>query len=85
MNNPYLSRVDWTAMSTATGLVIGLVATGLVVGLLYEAVPGFRRPQVFFWVMLGLLLTTSIGSMLVLTPLQACNQARGARRAAHIP
>ena len=48
MNNPYLSRVDWTAMSTATGLVIGLVATGLVVGLLYEAVPGFRRPQVFF-------------------------------------
>lgn len=85
MNNPYLSRVDWTAMSTATGLVIGLVVPAVVTVLLYKAVPGFRRPQVFFWVMLGLLLVTSIGSMLILTPLQAHNQAQGAKRAAHDP
>jgi len=75
MNNPYLSTVKWTAMSTAAGIVIGLIVTGLVVGLLYKAVPGFRQPEVFFWVMLGLLLVTSIGSMLILTPLQAHNQA----------
>ena len=85
MNNPYLGRVDRTAMSTATGLVIGLVITGLVTGLLYKAVPGFRRPQIFFWVMLGPLLMTSIGSMLILTPLQAHNQARGGKQAARVP
>ena len=85
MNNPYLSRVDRTAMSTAVGLVIGLVTTAVATGLLYKAVPSFRRPQVFFWVMLGPLLMTSIGSMLILTPLQTHNQARGMNRAAHSP
>lgn len=35
LNNPYLSTVNWTAMSTATGIIIGLVITGLVTGLLY--------------------------------------------------
>lgn len=40
LNNPYLSTVNWTAMSTATGIIIGLVITGLVItglvtGLLY--------------------------------------------------
>lgn len=95
MNNPYFGRVDWTAMSTATGFGIGLVVTIVVTGLLYKAVPGFRRPQVFFWVMLGLLLVTSIGGMVILTPLQARNQAQhnqaqhnqaqGAKRAAHVP
>ena len=85
MNNPYLGRVDWTAMSTAVGLVIGLVTTAVATGLLYKAVPSFRRPQVFFWVMLGILLVTSIGSMLILTPLQAHNQARGGKQAARVP
>ncbi len=85
MNNPYLRTVDWTAMSTAAGLVTGLVVTALATGLLYKAVPGFRRPQVFFWVMLGLLLVTSIGSMLVLTPLQAHNGKGGGKQAAHGP
>ena len=91
MNNPYLRTVDWTAMSTAAGLVTGLVVTALATGLLYKAVPGFRRPQVFFWVMLGLLLVTSIGSMLVLTPLQAHNQvqshnqAQGGKQGLHVP
>ncbi len=85
MNNPYLGTVNWTATNTVVGLVIGLVVTGLVTGLLYKAFPKFRRPQVFFWVMLGLLLVTSIGSMLVLTPLQAHNQAQDVKRAAHVP
>ena len=59
--------------------------------LLYKAFPRFRRPQVFFWVMLGLLLVTSIGSMLVLTPLQAHNQAQshnqaqGGKQGLHVP
>jgi len=69
MNTPYLSTVNWTAMSTAAGLVIGLVVTAVATGLLYKAVPGFRRPRAFFWVMLGILLVTSIGSRLILTPL----------------
>ena len=77
MNNPYLSTVNWTAMSMVTGLVIGLVVTGVVTGLLYKAFPKFRRPQVSFWVMLGLLLVISIGSMVILTPLQVHNQASG--------
>ena len=85
MNNPYLRPVDWTAMSTATGIVIGLVVTIVVTGLLYKAFPRFRRPQVFFWVMLGILLVTSIGGMLVLTPLQTHNQAQGGKQAAHVP
>ena len=85
MNNPCFSRVDWTAMSTATGLLIGSIVTGLVTGLLYKAVPGFRRPQVFFWVMLGLLLVTSIGSMLILTPLQAHNGKGGGTPPLHGP
>ena len=90
MNNPYLGRVDWTAMSTAVGFGIGLVVTIAVMGLLYKAFPRFRRPQVFFWVMLGLLLVTSIGSMVVLTPLQARNQgqhnqAQGGKQGAHGP
>ena len=85
MNNLYIGRVDWTSISTAVGFGIGLVVTIVVTGLLYKAFPRFRRPQVFFWVMLGLLLVTSIGSMLVLTPLQAHNQAQDVKRAAHVP
>ena len=41
-------------MSTAVGFGIGLFVTIVVTGLLYKAFPRFRRPQVFFWVMLGL-------------------------------
>jgi biotin transporter BioY len=81
MNNPYLSRVDWTAMSTATGFGIGFIITALVACLLYKAFPRFRRPEIFFWVMLGILLVTSLGSMLILTPLQVHN----GKQAAHIP
>ena len=77
--------MNWTALSTATGFGIGFIITVVAVGLLYKAFPRFRRPQVFFWVMLGLLLATSIGSMLILTPLQARNQASGGKRAARVP
>ncbi len=69
INSLYLGRVDWTAMSTATGFGIGFIVTVVAAGLLYKAFPRLRRPEVFFWVMLGILLVTSLGSMLILTPL----------------
>jgi len=77
MNNPYLRTVDWTAMSTATGFGIGLVVTILAACLLPRFFPRLRRPEVFFCVMLGILLVTSVGSMLILTPLQAHNGKGG--------
>ena len=85
MNNPYLSTVDWTAMSTATGFGIGFIVTVVAAGLLYKAFPRLRRPEVFFWVMLGILMGTSLGSMMILTPLQAHNQRHGGKQAAHVP
>jgi len=81
MNNPYLNTANWTAMSTATGFGIGFIITVLAACLLYKAFPRFRRPEVFFWVMLGILMVTSLGSMLILTPLQVHN----GKQAAHVP
>ena len=54
MNNPYLARVDWTAMSTATAFGISFVVTILAACLLPRVFPRFRRPEVSFWVMLGI-------------------------------
>ena len=82
MNNPYLSTVNWTAMSTATGFGIGLLVTVVAAGLLPKAFPRLRRPEVFFWVMLCILMATSVGSMLILTPLQAHNQVHAKKQAA---
>ncbi len=85
MNNPYLSTVDWTAMSTATGFGIGLIVTVVAAAVLYKAFPRLRRPEVFFWVMLGILLVSSLGSMMILTPLQVHNQVHSGKRAARTP
>ena len=85
MNNPGLRTVDWTAMSTATGFGIGLLVTILAACLLPRFFPRLRRPEVFFWVMLGLLLVTSIGSMLILTPLQVRSQAHNGKSRGTLP
>ncbi len=74
MNYPHFGTINWTTISTAMGMGIGFIVTIFAVGLLYKAFPQVRRPQVFFWVMLGILLMTSVGSMLILTHLQFQNR-----------
>ena len=63
MNNPYLSTVDWTAMSTATAFGISFVVTFAAACLLPRVFPRFRRPEVSFWVMLGIFMVTFLGSV----------------------
>jgi len=63
MNNPYLSTMDWTAMSTATAFGISFVVTIAAVSLLPKVFSRFRRPEVSFWVMLGIFMVTFLGSV----------------------
>lgn len=79
MNYPRLGTINWITISTAMGMAIGLVITIFAVGLLYKAFPQMRRPGVFFWVMLGILMVTSVGSMLLLTHLQFQNRKQAGR------
>ena len=63
MNNPYLNTMDWTAMSTATAFGISFVVTIEAVYLLPKVFSRFRRPEVSFWVMLGIFMVTFLGSV----------------------
>ena len=71
MYYPHPGTVNVTTISTAVAMVTGMILTGLSIYLLPKAFPRLRRPEVGFWVFLGILMVTSIGSMLVLGTLQA--------------
>ena len=69
-----LGTVNVMTVSTAMGMGIGLLVTLGAMILLYKVVPQIRRPAVFFWVMLGILMVTSVGGIVVCTHLQFQNR-----------
>ncbi|MGI4789961.1 MAG: hypothetical protein ACRYFS_14055 [Janthinobacterium lividum] len=48
-----------------------MIITGLSIYALPKVLPRLRRPEVFFWVFLAILMVTSVGSMFILSALQA--------------
>ncbi len=71
MYYPPPDTVNVLTVGTAVAMAIGMIITGLSVYVLPKVFPRLRRPEVSFWVFFGILMVTSIGSLLVLTTLQA--------------
>jgi hypothetical protein len=71
MYSPHLGTVNVLTISTAVAMAIGMIITGLCVYVMPKIFPRLRRPEVSFWVFFGILMVTSIGSMFVLSTLQA--------------
>ena len=71
MYNPHPGTINVMTVTIAVAMGIGMVITGASVYILPKFFPRLRRPEVSFWVFLGMLMVTSIGSMLVLSTLQS--------------